>query len=278
MSIALKTVDSRDKFYTVTALRKITKALKKTRPGAVISSVLLALVMGGVWGCATPPEVYTRNPAELYNAGLQAYLGGRFEEAGSTFRKLLDDHPMSAYSVDAELLLGDVSYAMESYEDAGAYYANFIALRPAHPKAPYALFQKGMSHMKEVLALDRDQTSTRKALFAFEDLLTAYPGSPYAERSGELIAFLRGRLAEREFYIANYYFKRKNYKGSLGRLRDILAEYPDAGLTDRALYYIGESYSRLGEKELAEDAFSTLLKNYPESPYAEDARDRMRAG
>lgn len=254
------------------------RAFETARIRAVFSSLLLAFVIAGFSGCATAPEVYKRDAAELYNSGMQAYLGGRLEEADKSFRSLLEDHPMSPYSTEAELLLGDVSYAMENYEDASAYYANFIALRPAHARASYALFQKGMSHMKEVLSLDRDQTSTRKALFAFEDLIAAYPGSPYAERSREFIAFLRGRLAEREFYVASFYFKKKNYKGSLGRLRDILAEYPDAGITDKALFYIGESYLKLGEKGLAEDAFSTLLKNYPESPYAGDAKNRLRAG
>lgn len=271
--------DSCVKFNKMTtAFKNNTGALGWARLRAVFSPVILAIIISGVSGCATAPEVYKRDAAELYNTGLQAYLGDRLEEADKSFRTLLEDHPMSPYSTEAELLLGDVSYAMGNYEDASAYYSNFIALRPAHAKASYALFQKGMSHMKEVLALDRDQTSTRKALFAFEDLLAAYPDSPYAERSGEFIAFLRGRLAEREFYIANFYFKKKNYKGSLGRLRDILSEYPDAGITDKALYYIGESYLKLGENGLAEDAFSTLLKNYPESPYARNARNRMRAG
>lgn len=241
-----------------------------------LASILALFVLSG---CASlkPVEV-KRDAGDLYKGALEAYYAGRLEESERTFKTLLEEHPMSQYSVDSQLMLGDVSYAMENFEDASAYYTSFISLHPSHPKAPYALFQKGMSHLKDVLTLDRDQTSTRKALFAFEDLVAAYPASTYAGKAGEFIMFLKNRLAEREFYIADFYYKKKNYKGALGRLRDLIKNYPDSGLTDKALYYIGESYMRLGERALAEEAFSALITNFPSSPFTRDARGRLKAG
>lgn len=227
-------------------------------------------------GCASAPVAEVkRDAAELYNLAVEAYLAGRLEESERNFKSLLEDHPLSQYATEAQLLMGDVSYAAENYEDAASYYTSFVALHPTHPRASYAQFQKGMSHFKDVLSLDRDQTSTRKALFAFEDLLGAYPDSPYSPKAKELTSFLRNRLAEREFYIARFYFKGKNYKGALGRLRDILAQYPDAGINDKALFYIGESYRKLGEKELASETYSTLITNYPASPFALEAKGKL---
>lgn len=227
-------------------------------------------------GCAAVKEAQTtRDPKELYDKAMTAYLADKYDDAEKYFRALMEDHPLSPYSIDAQLLLGDVCYAQEKYDDAGSYYTNFVALHPSHPRASYALFQKGMSHFKDILTIDRDQTSTKKALFAFEDLVKAYPDSPYGDKARELVKFLKRRLADREFYIANFYYKGKNYKGALARFRDILKNYPDAGITDETLYYIGESYARLGEKKLASDAYSTLIANFPDSPFVNDARDRL---
>lgn len=213
-----------------------------------------------------------RDPKELYEKAMSAYISGKYEDSEKFFKKLMEDHPLNPYSVEAQLMLGDVYYVLEKYDDASSYYTNFIALHPAHPRASYAVFQKGMSHFKDVLTLDRDQTSTRKALFAFQDLVSGYPDSAYAPKAKELIGFLKGRLAEREFYIARFYYKNKNYKGALLRFRDILKDYPEAGLADSTLYYIGESYARLGEKKLADEAFSTLISNFPGSPFVKSAR------
>ena len=51
-----------------------------------------------------------------------------------------------------------------------------------------------------------------------------------------------------------------------------------SGVADKALYYIGESYTKLGETALARDAWVTLIKNFPDSPFTADANDRLRKG
>ena len=103
-------------------------------------------------------------------------------------------------------------------------------------------------------------------------------GAKSAEKALELKVFLRRRLADSELYVGRYYFKRKNYKGALIRLADILRKYPDVGLTDKVLYYIGESYGYLGEDELARDAYDTLLSEYPESPFVSHAKKKLADG
>ncbi|HAG51355.1 MAG TPA: outer membrane protein assembly factor BamD, partial [Deltaproteobacteria bacterium] len=38
------------------------------------------------------------------------------------------------------------------------------------------------------------------------------------------------------------------------------------------LYYIGKSYVGLGEKDLAKDAFITLITDFPNSSYVNEAK------
>jgi outer membrane protein assembly factor BamD len=238
----------------------------------------LFLVFAGILGCSSAvQEMRVKTaPDELYNNANSAYMEERFEDAERGFKAVMEEHPLSPFAVEAQLMLGDLYYAMERYEEAGSYYTTFSSLHPGHPRAAYALFQKGMSIFKDVLSADRDQTATKKALFAFEDLLRAHPDTIYTQKAKELRSFLKARLAERELYIARFYFKNKNYKAALTRLRDILRDYPEAGFSEEALYFIGESYARLGESELAKDAFSTLVANYPQGAFAKDARERLK--
>jgi outer membrane protein assembly factor BamD len=251
----------------------LTRSGLSLRP-AVFFLAAVVFVTGLLAGCGSAnKQIETRrDPKELYDTAMKAFVDEKYDEAETTFKTLVEEYPVSPYSLEAQLMLGDVCFAQEKYDESGSYYTNFVALHPTHGRAAYALFQKGMSHFKDVLSVDRDQTSTRKALFAFEDLVASYPGSPYHEKAVELIAFLKKRLAEREFYIGRFYFKGKNYKGALARFRDVLSRFPEVGLTEQTLYYIGESYRRLGEDELAKDAFMTLITNYPDSPFVKDAR------
>lgn len=257
-------------------LRSNRDFLARAFSGAVV--LLCAVVLSA---CASTKDVDSLSRfdvQELYQRGITKYQSAYYMEAEESFKKIVESYPLSAEAALAQLALADIYYATEKYEDASAYYTTFYTFHPAHPKAHYALFQKGMSHFKGVMGADRDQTETRKALFAFEDFVAGYPDSIYAEKALELKVFLRRRLADSELYVGRYYFKRKNYKGALIRLADILKKYPDVGLTDKVLYYIGESYGYLGEDELARDAYDTLLSEYPKSPFVSHAKKKLADG
>ncbi len=238
--------------------------------------VLCFLSIVIISGCAGTKGAEKRDPQTLYAEGVALYQKGKYTDAVEKLKLVMEDHPLSAEAQSAELLIADSYFGSEEYEDAAAYYTNFVSLHPRHPKSAYAQFQKGMSYFRQITTLDRDQTPTKKALLAFRDLLSSYSSGVYAEKSKDMILFLRKRLAEREFYVAEFYFKNKNYKGALARYSEILKEYPDVGLTDKTLYSIGESYIKLGEKDLAKDVFSNLISSYPHSPFAKDAKGRLK--
>ncbi|MBI3399145.1 MAG: outer membrane protein assembly factor BamD [Deltaproteobacteria bacterium] len=225
-------------------------------------------------GCASTKDMAKNNdPALLYAEGANLYHDGDYNEAINKFKKVMEDYPLTPFAEDAQLLLADAYYASSQYSDAAAYYANFIALHPNHSKAPYALFQKGMSYFRDVVSIDRDQTATQKALLSFNDLIVLYPTSIYVDRAKEMSIFLKKRLAEREFYIGIFYFKDKKYKGALARFAEILKKYSEAGMSDKVLYYIGKSYTELGERDLARETFHTLITKFPDSSFVNDAKD-----
>lgn len=240
---------------------------------AVLLLAACCLLLTAFTGCAsTKDEISGGDPALLYSEGAALYRDSDYHTAIDKFKRVMEDYPLSPVAVDAELALADAYYSDNQYGDAASYYANFLSLHPGHQKAAYAVFQKGMSYLREISTIDRDQSSTQKALLAFNDTISMYPSSIYADKAKEMTVFLKRRLAEREFYIGNFYFKDKKYKGALARFAEILKKYPDAGLSDKALYYIGRSYIGLGEKDLAKDAFSTLIANFPNSSFATDAK------
>src|SRR3989304_8481525 len=211
----------------------------------------------------------------LYAKGISSYENGLYEEAEASFKSITDEYPLSPQAIEAELMLGDTYYVSERYDEASASYTAFQAFHPGHPKAAYALFQKGMSHFKEVLSVDRDQTKTRKALFAFEDLVKFYPEGPYAAKSKDVVSFLRDRLAGGGMYVGRFFYKTKNYKRELRRFGIVIKDYRDTSAVPEALFYIGETYDSLGEKDLAKEAFGTLVSDFPRSSFFEVAKSRL---
>lgn len=230
--------------------------------------VQISLVLFFATSCASTKEVKSVMTAEKrYEIGLNNYLDGDYLESETDFRAVIASYPLSPYAAKSQLLLADSLFAMEEFDEAGSYYTTFITLHPDSEDAEYALFQKGMSHLKNISTIERDQRETKKALFAFKDLLSFYGDSKYSLKAEEMTLFLNARLAEREFYVGRFYYKDENYHGALARFRNVLKDYSDTEIVDKTLFYIAESYIKLGEVELAKSTFLTLLNEFPSSPY-----------
>ncbi len=206
----------------------------------------------------------------LYEEGLALYKKRKYSRAIDRFKKILEDYPFGPYVADSTLFIADSYYYDKEYEDATTYYSDFVGLHPDHPKAPYSQYQKGMSLYKNILTIDRDQTTTKKAILALQELKLRYPDSSYMEQANNLIKICKNRLAERELYIGLFYMKNKNYKGALARLKEMLTDYPESDFNDDALFNMGKAYLELDQEEKARKTFSILRFSYPDSEFIKD--------
>ena len=125
--------------------------------GALAALAAAALISG----CAAPDVDVRRDAASLYSSAVESYLAGRLDESEKSLKSIAEDHPLSQYATDAQLLMGDVSFAMENYEDAASYYTSFVALHPSHPRASYAQFQKGINQAQPSAAVIKDPDHAR---------------------------------------------------------------------------------------------------------------------
>jgi lipopolysaccharide transport protein LptA len=129
-----------------------------------------------------------------------------------------------------------------------------------------------MSHFKQKLSLDRDQTATKKALSSFEYLSANYPPSLFTEKAKEKIEICRKQLADHEFYVGNYYYKHKNYGAASYRFQQLLVNFPKMANEDEVLFLMGKSYLELDQGDKARKVLSRILDEYPQSSHSREAR------
>lgn len=185
--------------------------------------------------CAGPAQRAELTPDELYTQAAEALEKKRFEKARELADRVRDDHPFSRFAVEAELLLADVAFREDKFEEAAAAYRSFEELHPTHPRVPYALFWRGAAYVNQSLPSDRDQTATRLAAEAMQKLLYAYPGSEFDGRARELLQDMRAKLAGHELQVARYYAKERQYPAALQRLTALVRDYPDTPAGEEAV-------------------------------------------
>jgi outer membrane protein assembly factor BamD len=185
---------------------------------------------------------------ELAWDGMDAYDNGNFGKAIEKFQKLKDIYPFSKYAILAELKIADAHYQREEYEEAIFEYENFEGLHPRNEAIPYVIYQIGRSYYDQIDTTDRDQTSARKALEAFQRLTKQFPEDQYARRSAEHISKCLKSLAGHTYLIGVFYYKTKHYKAALHRFMSIISDYPDVGYHQQALQYIAKCEASIAEE------------------------------
>ena len=250
-----------------------------------VAAVALLLVLA----CSKPPPDFDEPPAppadELYEDGLQQLEGKRLlgfipylqmNPAIETFQTIIDNYPYSDYAVLAELKIADAYFQDGKYEEALSYYRDFSDLHPQHEQVPYTIYRSALCREERIRASNRDQTATRDALVYLDRLLAQYPHSEYASEAEALWRELRTRLAQNVNDIADFYFDRDEWESAAVRYRSQLNEYPGLGLDAEALYRLGVCYSHMNRLQEAERIFQSIVQNYENSGFAENAEEQIR--
>src|SRR5204862_128563 len=124
-------------------------------------------------------------------------------------------------------------------------------------------YRLAMSYYDQMKPVEQDQGLTQKALDQFKKLVKEYPESRYATEALAKIDICRGRLAQKEVWVANYYFTQGNATAARQRLEAVLKEYPRSLVVPEALFLLAEANMREGKPSEANDAFRRLAGEFP---------------
>lgn len=238
----------------------------------IITFIILLSLLSG---CGKKGRWWAKetDPAVLYEKGLTLLKQKRYERALEVFNELKGSFPgVDPYYTWAELKAADCYFFRKEYPEAISQYEEFKKFHPFHEDIPYVIFQIGLSYSKQIRSIDRDQSSTRKALSNFEFLIANYPPSIFTEKAQEKAKLCREKLAGRELYIAKYHYKREKYQGAKARLEALVKVYPEVNILDEALFYLGKSHLKLGERQAARRVFTDLVQNHPDSEFLNEAK------
>ncbi|MCH8029367.1 MAG: outer membrane protein assembly factor BamD [Candidatus Dadabacteria bacterium] len=256
-------------------MRRIDSLLKSSAVAAISVFVVLSLGCGKKRiGTGEPPDVlYAKATTELAKEGGFPYFlrGPDYDKLFSLLKEIQLRHTYSPYTTLAELRTADAYFKHGEYEQAAVEYGEFIKRHPSHKETPYATYRLGLAHYRQKHAIDRDPTSLREASKWLSYFKERHSRSELAPEAEKLYKKTRKLLAKREMYIANYYWKKKNYKATSMRYNTVVVTYGDTTLVEEALYKLGKCYHKMGEDYLAVASLERIVTEYPNEKYHKKA-------
>ncbi|MGB3209868.1 MAG: outer membrane protein assembly factor BamD [Desulforhopalus sp.] len=166
--------------------------------------------------------------------GMDDYNVGKYFTAIEFFEDILNRYPFSPEAILAELKAADCNYHLERYQEALLLYEEFENRHPTNESIPYVMFQKAMCNYKQIDRIDRDTVGAVKSIELFNQLLKAYPNSPYTDEAKSRVAAATEFLADHEYFVVEYYVRTAKYDQAAIRLKYLLAMYPEAEIAKKA--------------------------------------------
>jgi outer membrane protein assembly factor BamD len=211
--------------------------------------------------------------AKLYNQAEEAIEKERYIIAEEKLAYIPKNYPYSEFATRARLRLADVYFFQERYPEASTQYTLFRDLHPNHPKSAYVVFQKGKSDYLQIPDHEgRDRSKAFAAIETFKTLLIEFPRSQYANEAAKFLKKAKELLAEKENYVASWYYGQEHYKSAAGRYEYMLRKFADTDYEEIALAGYVMSWARMEEANpRVKNAARILLKKYPENNAKDDA-------
>ncbi len=209
----------------------------------LILSLLLTL------GCSSLYTKQNTSPQKAFELAQKHEEDKRYNEAIIKYEDVQNKHPYSKYATLSKVRIADIHYKRGNWIEAQMAYHIFQEHHPRH-RPDYITFRQGMSHAQQLpKSIDRDLTEASSALKYFKRILKNYPESQYVDKAKKQIKNIRLQLAEKEIYIADFYFKANRFKSALMRYKNVINYYKDTHFLPQALYGAGMSSLRINNKK-----------------------------
>ncbi|HUA84359.1 MAG TPA: outer membrane protein assembly factor BamD [Bryobacteraceae bacterium] len=255
--------------------------------GTPLALILVAMLLAS---CGFKRKAYedpiTKNTQQpdkiLFDKSINDIEHGRYEEARLTLNTLINTYDSSEYLAKAKLAIADSWFregGVHGMAQAEAEYKDFELFYPTMPEAAESQYKICNIHYLEMEMPDRDPDNALRAEQECRQLITQYPNSKWVLEAEQKLRDIQEVLAEAEFDAGDFYHRKGANAAAANRMKGLVQEYPLYSHADEALWEEADSYSRMGPRFRANegDALAEIVRNYPLSPLAEQARKKLQS-
>ncbi len=249
------------------------------------AALLVVLLIATGTGCAAKKHKAAKQTAEVLTAEAAlaqsdaAMAHHQLRKAKTILQKIqFTQAERPTYEPLVRLALADATYYLGddlSLIEARSKYLDFVTLYSDHPKAPYAQFQAGMCSVKQIYSATRDQAQTQVAIDDFREIDKRWPDTGWGRAARQFIGKGQDGLAEHEFVIGIFYWKKKAYQAAIDRFSVLLEKFPSYRQKDKVYYWMGRAYMAARSPAEGRVWLDQVLNDYPRSKYAKPAKNLL---
>jgi len=220
----------------------------------------------------------------LFEEAAKEVRKGHQETGRLLFSTIINTYPDSPFLPLAKLAIADSFYlegTTSSLIQAAQGYLDWLTFFPTDPLADDAMLKVAESEMRQILLPDRDITHARKAEQRLKALLQQYPQTNLRGIVADRLRESQEVLAMHGYKVGNFYLDARfkpgkgGLKGAQSRFKEVIDKYPSFSLRDEVLFKLAYTYQQEEEPDEAAKYYQEMLRNFPNSNYAEKAKEQL---
>jgi outer membrane protein assembly factor BamD len=214
----------------------------------------------------------------LYAKATNDIKHGRYSVGRLALQTLINTYPDSEFLAKAKLQIAESYYkegGTAGLKQSIVECKDFITFFPFLDEAANCQLQIARAHYRQMEKPDRDHAEAVQAEAEFQTFLEKYPNSPLLPQAEQNLRDVQEVLAEGNFRVASFYYTRAAYRAAGARLIELTNRYPLYSQADHANWMLGQIYEKSEHNEIAARYYSRIVKDYPLSTMAGDAKSRL---
>lgn len=227
--------------------------------------------------------------AKKYEMAESLYEAGSFKKANRLFEQIAPSFIGKPQGERVLFFLANSYYQLRDYNFAGYQFERFLKSYPKSDKAAEAGFLGAKSYYLLSPRYSLDQTDTDKALTKLQVFINTYPDSEYMAEANAMAQELTQKKQKKAFEIAKQFVKLGKYYtlnyniSAITTLDNFISDHPGSVYREEAYFLKLRAATTLARNSIlsrkkerldnAAAAYNTLIRYYPDSEYAEDARE-----
>jgi outer membrane protein assembly factor BamD len=241
-------------------------------------NIILIFLIFSILSCSGKPAVRpaeTFDPEKVFKTANEQLEKNDYDKARAAFLEVKNRDISKKFAPLAQLKIADSYVKEDENELAVSEYQKFLDAYPDHQYASYAQYQIAMIYFHQIEGPERGYSGAAKALEEFEKLKKMFPRNPYKDVIDLRIEKCRNTIADYEFLVGKFYYKKESFNAAIKRFEGLLKKYPDYKGEADVLFYTGMSYKNLGQKDKALTYLTRFVDKYPYNKLVKDAKKEL---
>ena len=202
-----------------------------------------------------------------YNEAYKALELGDPYFAAQKFSEAELLYPQSEWAAKSALMASYSYYMQNFYPEALSNLERYLKTYPSDANIAYAHYLMAICYYETIEDEKRDIAPLLNARSKFNYILENYPNTDFALDSKFKLNLINDILAAKEMYLGRHYVKKTKWIAAINRFKTVIDDYDQSIFAEEALHRLVEIYYKLGLIEESEKYASVLGYNYLSSEW-----------